>query len=83
METFFKEARKKIALTFLFIGIPAAFLFVGGLVLTSFDNVFLGVVAIIAGSALFMFYSVRAGQIETRIAQQVTLNSPKNKLLPS
>lgn len=70
METLFKQARKRIALTFLFIGIPSAFLVTGGLVLTSFDHVFLGVAALIAGFALFVLHSVRAGQIETWIASQ-------------
>lgn len=73
METIFKEARKKIALTFLFLGIPSVFLTVGGLVLTSFDHVFLGVVAVIAGFALYTLYSVRAGQIESFIARRQSL----------
>lgn len=70
METLFKQARKRIALTFLFIGIPSVFLVTGGLVLTSFDHVFLGVAALIAGFALFILYSVRAGQIEAWVSRQ-------------
>jgi hypothetical protein len=60
--------RKKITLTFLFFGLPSVFLITGGMLLTTFGSVPLGIVALIAGFAMFILYSIRAGKINTQAA---------------
>lgn len=60
--------RKKITLTFLFFGLPSVFLITGGMLLTTFGSVPLGIVALIAGFAMFILHSIRAGKINTQAA---------------
>lgn len=65
-----KETRKRITLTVLFLGLPSVFLILGGVLLTSFNSAPLGVLALIAGFAMYILFSIRAAKINAQIAER-------------
>jgi hypothetical protein len=70
MDAIAVETRKKITLTFLFLGLPCLFLILGGTLLTPYISEPLRIGALIAGFAVYVMYSIRAGKIYTEEARQ-------------